>query len=183
MRTSDTSRTSDISRTSAPIRHTNEFLQGGGGAEVLQQQSERVGGVGTQNLLMLQQQLHTHTHTVRIQLRTRFLCPGLEPGSGLVGAEPGYLVRVEQLADGDVDDWFVDDEQLGELVHAESVLRFRNVADTYQKLPVRHKMTASSSRALQRRVAAVMKFSGHVVQLVMGMVIPELVVRLAYVLV
>lgn len=151
--------------TSAPIRHTNELLQGGGGAEVLQQQSERVGGVGTQNLLMLQQQLHTHinTHTVRIQLRTRFLCPGLEPGSGPVGAEPGYLVRVEQLADGDVDDWFVDNEQLGELVHAESVLWFGNVADTYQKLSVKHKMTASSLRALQRRVATVMKFSGHVV--------------------
>lgn len=79
-----------------------------------------------------------------------------------MGAEPGYLVHVEQLANRDVDDWFVDDEQLGELVHVESVLRFRNVADTYQKLPVRRKMTASSSGTLQRRVAVAMKFSAHV---------------------
>lgn len=49
------------------------------------------------------------------------------------------LVCVEQLADGDVDDRFVDDEQLGKLVHVESVLWFRNVTNAHQELPVRHK--------------------------------------------
>lgn len=56
------------------------------------------------------------------------------------GSDPRTdLVRVEQLADGDVDDGFVDDEQLRELVHVESVLWFWNVTNGRQELPVGHK--------------------------------------------
>lgn len=43
---------------------------------------------------------------------------------------------VDQLADGDVDNRLVDDEQLCEFVYTKSVLRLRDVADAQQELPV-----------------------------------------------
>ncbi len=58
------------------------------------------------------------------------------------------LVCVEQLADGNVDDRFVDDEQLRIFVHVESVFWFRDITNTQQELPVRQKqqkLTQTSS--------------------------------------
>lgn len=59
------------------------------------------------------------------------------------------LVCVEQLADGDVDDRFVDDEQLRVFVHVESVVRFGNVTNTQQELPVGHKHKSSVQNRME----------------------------------
>lgn len=60
-------------------------------------------------------------------------------------AELPDLVRVEQLAHRDVDHGSVHDQQLRVLVHAESVLRFGNVADGLQEPPETHNTVRTST--------------------------------------
>lgn len=65
-------------------------------------------------------------------------------------AELPDLVCVEQLAHRDVDHGSVHDQQLRVLIHAESVLRFRNVADGLQEPPETHntvRRTSTSERS------------------------------------
>ena len=69
---------------------------------------------------------------IQILVRVRNLDRDLD--LGLVFSD---LVRVEQLADRDVNDRFVDDEQLRVFVHTEPVLWFGNVTHRRQELPVR----------------------------------------------
>lgn len=124
-------------------RLTNKGLDSRHTSEVPQQETESIILSRTQCVLVLQQQLKTDqdTDAIRASCRMTFLYNTYHTKNVRIKKikkiKQPYLVRVNELADGDVDNRFVEDHHFRIFIDVEAFLRLGNVAHHFQELPVK----------------------------------------------